>query len=208
MIKYFKSLKSTAAAGALLLAACAPEAGVRGDYLAGIGGPIRQSTAGGPHHAPPAIPDDVSYWAGDGVTGSPLIRINRRDQKAYFYKGGELVGVSRISSGREDKGTPPGRYRVTDKSKNHQSNLYGVFKNAAGEVIDDSVDVREKPVPPPGAKFVPAPMPNFIRFNGAVGLHTGYLPGYPASAGCVRMPHHMAEKFFEYTPIGTPVIVE
>jgi len=206
-MKHFATLPSMVAVCAIALSACAPEVGTRGDYLAGLGGPIRQSTSGGPYHPPPAIPDDVSYWAGDGVTGSPLIRINRSQQKAYFYKGDELVGVSRISSGREDKGTPAGRYRVTDKSKNHRSNLYGVFKNAEGEVIDDNVDIREKPVPP-GARFVPAPMPNFIRFNGAVGLHTGYLPGYPASAGCVRMPHHMAEKFFEHTPIGTPVIVE
>lgn len=207
-MNHFSMLPLLCSAGLLALASCAPEVGSRGDYLAGIGGPIRQATSGGSDHPAPAIPDDVSYWAGDGVSGPPLIRINRKDQKAYFYKGGELVGVSRISSGREDKGTPPGRYRVTDKSKNHKSNLYGVFKNAAGEVIDDSVDVREKPVPPPGARFVPAPMPNFIRFNGAVGLHTGYLPGYPASAGCVRMPHQMSEKFFQHTPIGTPVIVE
>lgn len=207
MINYFKPLQSITAVGVISIAACAPEPGGRGEYLAGIGGPIRQSTAGGPHHPAPAIPDDVSYWAGDGVSGNPSIRINRSQQKAYFYKGDELVGVSRISSGREDKGTPAGRYRVTDKSKDHKSNLYGVFKNAYGETIDDSVDIREKPVPP-GATFVPAPMPNFIRFNGAVGMHTGYLPGYPASAGCVRMPHHMAEKFFEHTPIGTPVIVE
>jgi hypothetical protein len=195
-------------AAIVLASSCAPEAGTRGDYLAGVGGPIRQGTSGGPHHPAPAIPDDVSYWAGDGVSGTPLIRINRREQKAYFYKGGEVVGVSRISSGREDKGTPPGSYRITDKNKNHKSNLYGVFKNAAGETIDDHVDVREKPVPPPGAHFVPAPMPNFMRFNGAVGLHTGYLPGYPASAGCVRMPHHMSEKFYEHAPVGTTVIVE
>lgn len=193
---------------AIGLASCSPDVGGRGAYLAGIGGPIRQSVSSGPDHPPPAIPDDVSYWAGDGVAGSPMIRISRADQKAYFYKGDELVGVSRISSGREDKGTPAGNYRVTDKQKNHKSNVYGVFKNAQGEVIDDSVDIREKPVPPPGARFVPAPMPNFIRFNGAVGLHTGYLPGYPASAGCVRMPHHMSEKFFQHTPIGTSVIVE
>lgn len=207
-MKQIKILQVTFAAAIMFLVACAPEPGTRGEYLAGVGGPIRQNTSGGPHHPPPAIPDDVSYWAGDGVSGSPLIRINRSQQKAYFYKGGELVGVSRISSGREDKGTPAGTYRITDKSKNHRSNLYGVFKNAAGETIDNNVDVREKPVPPPGAHFVAAPMPNFMRFNGAVGLHTGYLPGYPASAGCVRMPHHMAEKFFEHAPVGTPVIVE
>lgn len=206
-MNHLKHLSWPAAAATLLLAACAPEPGTRGDYLAGVGGPIRQGTSGGPHHAPPAIPDDVSYWAGDGISGTPLIRINRRQQKAYFFKGGELVGVSRISSGREDKGTPFGTYRITEKSKDHKSNLYGVFKNSAGETIDDSVDIREKPVPP-GARFVPAPMPNFMRFNGAVGLHTGYLPGYPASAGCVRMPHNLSEKFFEHAPVGTTVIVE
>ena len=47
-----------------------------------------------------------------------------------------------------------------------------------------------------------------MRFNGAIGMHTGYLPGYPASSGCVRMPNQMAEKFFENVELGTPVIVE
>ncbi len=207
-MKYLNVLQLAAAAAVALLVACAPETGTRGDYLTGIGGPIRQNTVGSPYHPPSPIPDDVSYWAGDGVSGTPLIRINRSRQKAYFYKDDQLVGVSRISSGREDRGTPAGRYRITEKSKNHRSNLFGVFKNAAGETIDDNVDVREKPVPPPGAHFVAAPMPYFMRFNGAVGLHTGYLPGYPASAGCVRMPHHMAQKFFEHAPLGTKVIVE
>ena len=119
-----------------------------------------------------------------------------------------MVGISRISSGKEDSGTPPGTYKITQKSKNHKSTLYGVFKDIrTGEVLDDNVDIRQKPVPP-GAVFVNAPMPNFLRFNGAIGMHTGYLPGYPASHGCVRMPHHMAEKFFENVEVGTPVIVE
>jgi len=39
-------------------------------------------------------------------------------------------------------------------------------------------------------------------------MHTGYLPGYAASHGCVRMPDHMARKFFENAEVGTPVIVE
>jgi lipoprotein-anchoring transpeptidase ErfK/SrfK len=51
-------------------------------------------------------------------------------------------------------------------------------------------------------------MPYFMRFNGAVGMHTGYLPGYAASHGCVRMPHHMAGKFFDNVEVGTLVIVE
>ncbi|MEM9237390.1 MAG: L,D-transpeptidase family protein [Verrucomicrobiota bacterium] len=155
-----------------------------------------------------ALPDDVSYWAGDGKTGAPLIKINRRQQKAFFYKGSELVGVSRISTGKEGHDTPPGRYKVTEKSKNHRSNLYGVFKEkGTGRVVNDDVDTRKDKVPP-GCYYEGAPMWNFLRFNGGVGMHTGYLPGYNASHGCVRMPDKMAKKFFKNTKVGTPVIVE
>ncbi len=50
-------------------------------------------------------------------------------------------------------------------------------------------------------------MPNFLRFNDAVGMHAGHLPGYPASSGCVRLPDEMARHFFEHAPAGTPVVV-
>ncbi|MCX6877157.1 MAG: L,D-transpeptidase family protein [Verrucomicrobia bacterium] len=178
------------------------------DYLADVGGPGRHQATGGPHHPPPAIPDDVSYWDGDGVSGAPLIRINRSQQKASFYKGGVLVGVSRISSGNEDHGTPKGNYRIIEKDQDHQSTIYGVFKDqVTGQTINDNVDIRVDKIPP-GAVFYNAPMPNFMRFASGIGMHTGYLPGYAASHGCVRMPHQMAEKFFENVKVGTPVIVE
>jgi L,D-transpeptidase catalytic domain len=38
-------------------------------------------------------------------------------------------------------------------------------------------------------------------------LNCGYLPGYPASHGCVRMPRDLAALFFERVQIGTPVTV-
>ncbi len=178
------------------------------DYLAGIGGPVKQQTSGGPHHPEPAIPDDVSYWDGDNVQGSPLIKINRSEQKAFFYKGGQLVGISRISSGKEDTGTPAGTYKITQKSKDHKSSAYGVIKDVAtGQMVNDNADNRIDKVGP-GQIFYNAPMPNFMRFNGGIGMHTGYLPGYAASHGCVRMPHHMSTKFFENVEVGTPVIVE
>ena len=175
--------------------------------MAGVG-PVHRPTSGGPHHPAPAIPDDVSYWDGDGISGSPLIKISRREQKAYFYKSGVLVGVSRISSGKEDTGTPAGRYKITQKSKDHKSSVYGVIKDkATGQMVNDNADNRVDKVLP-GQIFYNAPMPNFMRFNGGIGMHTGYLPGYAASHGCVRMPHHMSEKFFENVEVGTPVIVE
>jgi hypothetical protein len=49
--------------------------------------------------------------------------------------------------------------------------------------------------------YRPAPMPHFMEFSPAVGMHAGYLPGYPASHGCVRMPRDLAALFFERVPI-------
>jgi hypothetical protein len=148
------------------------------------------------------------YWDGDGVTGSPKIRISLDDQRAYFYKGETLVGVSPISTGTDGHGTPRGRYKVTQKAVDHKSSLYGVIKNVeTGQVIvSDAKTGRDRPGP--GEVFVNAPMPHFMRFNGAIGMHAGYLPGYPASHGCVRMPSHMAATYFNNSPHGTPVIVD
>ena len=60
---------------------------------------------------------------------------------------------------------------------------------------------------PRGGKFIPAPMRYFMRFHGADGMHAGYLPGYPASHGCVRMPEQLAIAFFRAVDVGTPVTV-
>ncbi len=195
-------------AGVLAVNACGPSGPVHSGYMAGVGGPIQQQATNGPSHPPPAIPDDISYWDGEGATGTPLIKINRSQQKAFFYKGGMLVGVSKISSGKEDHATPPGKYKIVEKDKDHKSTVYGCFKDkASGQMLNDNVDIRVDKVPT-GAIYYPAPMPNFMRFADGIGMHTGYLPGYAASHGCIRMPHQMSEKFFENVAKGTPVIVE
>ena len=38
-------------------------------------------------------------------------------------------------------------------------------------------------------------------------MHAGQLPGYPASAGCVRMPEDFTEKLYSVTSNGTTVII-
>jgi lipoprotein-anchoring transpeptidase ErfK/SrfK len=50
-------------------------------------------------------------------------------------------------------------------------------------------------------------MPYFMRVTGGIGMHEGFLPGYAASHGCIRMPGFMAERFFENVSVGTPVTV-
>ncbi len=151
--------------------------------------------------------DTVSYWDGGAAQGSPSIKISLGDQKARFYKGGTLVGISQISSGREGYNTPTGNFKITQKNIDHRSNLYGVWKTSDGTVINDDVDVRATPNPPAGARFEGAPMPYFMRIHGGVGMHAGYLPGFPASHGCIRMPEWMARHFFNNVRHGTPVTV-
>ena len=148
----------------------------------------------------------AGYWNGDGVTGAPSIRIDLGSQEAYFYKGGKLVGMSPISSGREGYNTPTGSFRIIQKNADHVSNLYGNYVDGSGAIVMRNVGVNRDPRPA-GARFEGAPMPYFMRITGAVGMHAGYLPGVPDSHGCIRMPREMAETFFANASVGTPVSV-
>ena len=151
--------------------------------------------------------DAVSYWDGSDAKGKPRIKIKLQEQRAYFYKGDALVGVSAVSSGREGHSTRPGNFKITQLDKAHASNLYGDYVDAEGNVVQANVAAGKDPMPK-GAHFVGAQMPYFMRFDGAVGLHAGFLPGYAASHGCIRMPEPLAANFFNSVQIGTPVTVE
>ncbi|MGC6427162.1 MAG: L,D-transpeptidase family protein [Akkermansiaceae bacterium] len=170
-------------------------------YLAGFRTPNSALQHNAPAHA-------RGYWDGDGVEGPASIIIKRSEQKAYFYKGSELVGVSPISTGKSTHTTPAGTFKITQKNKDHKSSLYGVIRDTTtGQIINDDADIR-KDHAGPGQVFENAPMPYFMRFNGGIGMHVGHLPGYAASHGCIRMPEPMAKKFFENASMGTPVIVK
>jgi lipoprotein-anchoring transpeptidase ErfK/SrfK len=165
----------------------------------------------GGYHSPGTAPrranyDNVSYWDGDGVNGSPAVRISLGEQRAYFYKGGELVGVSAISTGREGFGTNTGSFKIIQKDKDHVSSRFGDYVDRDGNIIKKEID-REKDPMPRGAIYDGARMPYFMRIVGGTGMHEGFLPGYPASHGCIRMPGFMAEKFFDNVSVGTPVSV-
>jgi len=183
---------------ALGLAGCDEDAGT--PYMGGVYG-------GGGYGQYPSRPvDTVSYWDGDGISGKPSVKIKLSEQLAYFYKGGELVGISQLSTGREGLNTPSGTFSITQKDKDHVSSKYGDYVDAADNVVVANVDVTKDPKPP-GTRFKGASMPYFMRIVGGVGMHAGYLPGYPASHGCIRMPEFMAENFFRTVSTGTPVTI-
>ena len=73
-------------------------------------------------------------------------------------------------------------------------------------MIRKDIDRNKDPMPK-GAKYDGAKMPYFMRVSGGVGMHEGFLPGYPASHGCIRMPGFMAEAFFNHVNVGTPVSI-
>lgn len=150
-----------------------------------------------------AVPEVGMLFDRDRSQTSVIIRL--KEQKAYLYRNGRVVGVSSVSTGREGYSTPAGKYRVTEKDVDHRSSLYGSYvKN--GRVVKSNVNVR-RDRKPAGATFVGAPMPYFVRINGPVGLHAGHVPGYAASHGCIRLPSRQARRFFHAVEIGTPVFV-
>ena len=140
------------------------------------------------------------------MTGPVSVRIVLSEQRAYLYKGGQLAGVSLISSGSEGMYTVTGRYQLQEKDRHHASSLYGAYVDEGGRVIQKDVDTR-KDRKPPGARYEGADMPYWMRIVGGTGMHEGFLPGYPASHGCVRMPGHMAAIFYNNVTAGTPVTV-
>ena len=133
------------------------------------------------------------------------VEIDLQQQRAYLLQNGRPVLASPISSGRYGHLTETGSFKVIEKERNHYSSMYGKIVDAYGRTVVADADVDMQV--PRGCKFVPAPMPYFMRFHGSDGMHAGYLPGYPASHGCVRMPEQLAIAFYQAVDVGTPVTV-
>ncbi len=154
-----------------------------------------------------SLADQISYWDGDNIPGAASIVIDLSEQRLYYYKGNKLVGISAVSTGCEGRETKTGHYKINQKDLHHVSSSCGDYVNSSGEVVVKNV-VRSEIKMPAGTHFVGSPMPYFMRIYTGVGMHTGFLPGVPDSHGCIRLPDKMAKKFFEVTPMGTPVTVQ
>ncbi|MDQ6861055.1 MAG: L,D-transpeptidase [Verrucomicrobiota bacterium] len=133
------------------------------------------------------------------------VEIDLQQQMAYLIRGRQVVLASSVSTGRSGHLTETGSFKIIEKERNHFSSLYGQIVDASGSVVVRDADADMKV--PRGGKFLPAPMRYFMRFHDAIGMHAGYLPGYPASHGCVRMPEQNAIAFFNAVESGTPVHV-
>lgn len=137
------------------------------------------------------------------------IYVSLGKQRAYLINTttDEIVIDSPISSGKAGHNTPKGKYSVLEKDRDHKSSIYGDFVDSAGRTVRRGVSTKIDSAPS-GTKYVGASMKWFMRLTGeGVGMHTGILPGYPASHGCIRMPEQIAQMFYERVKVGTPAVV-
>jgi lipoprotein-anchoring transpeptidase ErfK/SrfK len=133
-------------------------------------------------------------------------------QRVYFMVGEEIAVDSPISSGKRAGMTPKGSFTIVEKDADHRSSLYGNFVSSrTGNIVRAGVSTRIDSAPS-GTVYKGAPMKWFMRFGDstghrAEGMHTGILPGYPASHGCVRLPDDIAKLFYGKVVVGTPLTI-
>ncbi len=111
--------------------------------------------------------------------GPLFVVISTGKQKISVYGRDGLYARGPVSTGQPDHPTPLGVFTILAKELYHESNIYS------------------------GA---PMPFMQRITFSG-VAMHEGVLPGYPASHGCIRMPHEFAKRMFDYTQGNERVII-
>ncbi len=126
------------------------------------------------------LPNGRFSWDDSDPQAGPLgILVNIARQHLYVFRGGKLIGVSTVSTGKPGHRTPAGEFPILQKQVWHRSNLYSN-----------------------------APMPYMQRLTWTgIALHAGQLPGRPASHGCIRMPIAFARLLFSATRRGDRVIV-
>jgi len=107
------------------------------------------------------------------------IEVDLGAQTAQLFVDNVAEEAVPISSGRKGYPTPKGEFVVTNKHQQWRSTLYG------------------------------SSMPYYLRLScRAFGLHTGQLPGYPASHGCIRLHKKDAQNLFNRVPVGTVVVIK
>ncbi|HYG30291.1 MAG TPA: L,D-transpeptidase family protein [Allosphingosinicella sp.] len=112
-------------------------------------------------------------------TGAVRILVSLPQQRLWVFRGRELIATSPVSTGKRGHETPTGSFPILQKRIEHYSNIY------------DN-----------------APMPYMQRLTHyGIALHGGRVPGYPASHGCIRLPHAFARRLYRLTDFNSRVIV-
>lgn len=154
------------------------------DTTAGHGTGMAQPsfhTKGTPTGKPTGALKPGEYWWKPQLSpkGPLMVLVSVPEQTMHVYRNGILIGRSTVSTGAKGHSTPGGVFSILEKSREHYSKTY------------DN-----------------APMPNMQRLTWTgIAMHSGNLPGYPASHGCIRMPYDFSQLLFSATAQGGTVVV-
>ena len=138
-------------------------------------------TKGAPTGKPTGALNPGEYWWKPQLSprGPVVALVSLPQQTMYVYRNGILIGRSSVSSGRKGNSTPPGVFNILEKKQTHYSKKYNN-----------------------------APMPNMQRLTWTgIAMHSGQLPGYPASHGCIRLPYDFSALLFDATSKGGTVVI-
>lgn len=114
------------------------------------------------------------------VSQVPLYAVvSLEDQHVSVYGADGLIERADVSTGTQDHPTPTGVFAIIQKERWHESNIYS------------------------GASM---PFMQRVTWSG-IAMHTGQLPGYPASHGCIRLHNEFAERWFGMTKLGLRVLI-
>lgn len=161
--------------------------------------------------ADPGYRDSRDIWRGTAIEqydpAHSEVVVLLAEQRGRLYINGQIAMDFPVCSGRVGgKETPKGTFRISQKVRDYSSNTYGSFVNAEGRTVKGNIAVSD--ARPAGTHFKGAPMPYWMRFNGAIGMHVGNVHRESASHGCVRVPEEACSILFSKLAVGSKVTVK
>src|SRR6476660_3954092 len=98
--------------------------------------------------------------------------INLSEQRAYLVEGGKVSLIAPIASGKPGWSTPTGNFAITSKDIDHRSQSFGSIIDGSGRIATS--DATPGTHVPHGFHYQPAPMPYYMEFSQAIGMHAGF----------------------------------
>lgn len=124
------------------------------------------------------------------ITEGKYIDINLKSQVMTIFENGEVLDAYMVSSGKRGMETPQGTFHISNKTPRAWSAKYGLYMPYWQALVPSGdFGIHELPEWPGGFK------------EGQAHL------GTPVSHGCVRLGVGPAKRVYEFTEIGTPVVV-
>jgi hypothetical protein len=124
-----------------------------------------------------AAPAIVGLIAASPIHPGTRVVTNLSEQRAYLIEGGKISLISPIASGKPGYSTPTGSFSILSKDIDHRSQSFGLVVDGSGRITNSNATPGT--YVPPGNYYRPAPMPYYMQFSQAIGMHAGYLPGIP-----------------------------